>query len=48
LAVNWAMVCNLSDTEHKRMDSYNLSRANLWDSISQIIFQRLALSCYLN
>ena len=33
--VQQAMVYNLSDTEHKRMDSFNLSRANLWDSFSQ-------------
>jgi hypothetical protein len=30
----------------KSMDSFILSRANLWDSCSQITFHRLALSCY--
>jgi hypothetical protein len=29
------MVYNLSYTEHKRMDSFNLSRDNLWDSVNQ-------------
>ncbi len=30
-----AMVCNLSDPEHKRTDSINLSRDNLADSFNQ-------------
>jgi hypothetical protein len=29
VAVNWGMVYNLSYTEHKSMDSFNLSTANL-------------------
>jgi len=43
------MVYNLSDTENvKKMDSYNLARANLWDSVSQNHISKVSFKLLYN
>ena len=43
------MVYNLSDTENvKKMDSYNLARANIWDSVSQNHISKVSFKLLYN
>jgi hypothetical protein len=44
LVINWIMIYSLSEKEHKRMNSFNLLRADLWNSLNQNYIPEVSLS----